>query len=180
MSVRNFACLKPPTSRRRFPETTTAARLCLHLNAKAGEAGMLSPRTCRECGATFTARRASADFCSAHCRVAWNNRRLRRGGQLYDLVMAWRFNRTEFAAAGAQSLLCRMAAAFKADDDRDRAGRQSWDDVAEFVNGMHISVQPLSASMSPAFGKRVPQNETWRQAQKAEFRCDRRAAPGAI
>jgi hypothetical protein len=61
---------------------------------------------------------------------AWNNRRLKRGGQLYDLVMAWRFNRAEIAAAGAQSLLCRMAAAFKAEDDRDRAGRQSWDDFA--------------------------------------------------
>jgi hypothetical protein len=89
-----------------------------------------SPRTCRECGAAFTARRASVDFCSAACRGALNNRRLKRGGQLYDLVMAWRFDRTAAAASGAQSLLCRMAAAFKAEDDRDRAGRPSWDDVA--------------------------------------------------
>lgn len=91
---------------------------------------MLSPRTCRECGTAILARRPTADFCSARCRGAWNNRRLKQGGQLYNLVMAWRFDRTAAAASGAQSLLCRMAAAFKADDERDRAGRPSWDDVA--------------------------------------------------
>jgi hypothetical protein len=91
---------------------------------------MASNRHCRECNAEFLAQRDTREFCSPRCRGAFNNRRLRRGGQFYDLVMEWRFRRTADAAAGAQSLLCRMAAAFKAEDDRDRAGRQSWDDVA--------------------------------------------------
>ena len=90
---------------------------------------MASAATCRECGGVFASRRATAEFCSATCRSVFNNRRLRRGGQLYDLVMAWRFNRTDAEASGAQSLLCRMAAAFKAEDDRERAGRQSWNAV---------------------------------------------------
>jgi len=86
-------------------------------------------KPCRECGANFAARRGTREFCSPICRGAFNNRRLRRGGHLYDLVMAWRFDRTGVAAEGAQSLLCRMAAAFKAEDDRERPGLQSWDDV---------------------------------------------------
>lgn len=84
---------------------------------------------CRECGIGFEARRASTEFCSAACRRVFNNRRLLRGGQLYDLVMEWRHRRTAAAAAGAQTLLCRMAAAFKAQDDRERDGRLSWNDV---------------------------------------------------
>jgi hypothetical protein len=88
-------------------------------------------KPCRECGEMiFAAQRGTREFCSSLCRSMFNNRRLRRGGQFYDLVMEWRFRMTADTPTGAQSLLCRMAAAFKAEDDRDRAGRQSWDDVA--------------------------------------------------
>jgi hypothetical protein len=88
---------------------------------------------CRECGRSFKSRRAGREFCSPGCRSAFNNRRLRRGGQLYDLVMAWRYSRTAPAAAGALSLLCRMAAAFRQEDAIKRSGRQSWDDVVARV-----------------------------------------------
>ena len=53
------------------------------------------------------------------------------GAAFYDLVMASRFDRDAAKAAGAWSLLCRMAAAFKAEDDAERASRKSWDDAAK-------------------------------------------------
>jgi hypothetical protein len=82
-------------------------------------------RCCRECGHDFAARRATAEFCGEACRRAFHNRKAIRGAQLYDLFMALRYDRTRAAASGAFSLLCRMAAAFKAEDDR--AGKRSWD-----------------------------------------------------
>jgi hypothetical protein len=89
----------------------------------------MTSRCCRECGGGFSPKRDTREFCSPRCRAAFNNRRLRRGAHLYDLVMEWRFRRTAAAESGAQSLLCRMAAAFKAEDDLERPGLQSWDDV---------------------------------------------------
>jgi hypothetical protein len=43
--------------------------------------------------------------------------------------MAWRFERQLFENAGGRMLLGRLAAAFRAEDKRDRAGRKSWDDL---------------------------------------------------
>jgi hypothetical protein len=69
--------------------------------------------------------------------------------------MAWRFNRAEAVAVGVQSLLCRMAAAFKAEDDRERAGRQSWDNFSRVrdrnahleatVVGVNVAGNPRSS-----------------------------------
>jgi hypothetical protein len=84
---------------------------------------------CRECGIGFAAHRAGSFYCSAKCRSRFHNRRAQRGAELFDLFMAMRFDRASAEAAGAWSLMCRMAAAFKCEDDRERDGRQSWDDV---------------------------------------------------
>lgn len=92
---------------------------------------MTKAGTCRECGNGFEAQRASAGFCSTKCRAAYNNRRQRHGADLFDLVMSWRFDRVHAKAAGALSLLCRMAAAFRAEDKSERAGRKSWQSVSK-------------------------------------------------
>jgi hypothetical protein len=84
---------------------------------------------CRECGARFEAKRVSREFCSTKCRQIFHNRAAARGADLFHLFMAMRFDRAKAEAAGAWSLLCRMAAAFKLEDDHDRDGRTSWDDV---------------------------------------------------
>jgi hypothetical protein len=84
---------------------------------------------CRECGARFEAKRVSREFCCTKCRQTFHNRAASRGADLFHLFMAMRFDRANAEVAGAWSLLCRMAAAFKAEDDRDRAGRVSWDEI---------------------------------------------------
>jgi hypothetical protein len=92
-----------------------------HASARAG--------ACRECGAAFPIQRHGREFCGATCRRSFHNRKQLRGAQLYDLVMAVRFERPRAEELGAWSMLCRSAASYKAADDRDRAGRRSWDGI---------------------------------------------------
>lgn len=81
---------------------------------------------CAECGAAFTPRRLEGVFCSARCRKAFNNRRMQRGAELYDLVMAWRFEREEAAQRGVLKRIARLASDFRERDHDERAGRKSW------------------------------------------------------
>jgi endogenous inhibitor of DNA gyrase (YacG/DUF329 family) len=90
----------------------------------------LKRRTCRECGAHFQAQRVSREFCCTKCRQIFHNRAASRAAEIFHVLMAMRFDRANAKAAGAWSLLCRMAAAFKAEDDRARPGRRpSWDGI---------------------------------------------------
>lgn len=125
---------RPAHSARRPLQKRRRARLRVRVNAKTrgtvgGRAG-----SCRECAAPFMARRATREFCSEVCRTTFHNRRLRRGAELYDAVMAWRFDRDEANNAGALNLICRMAGNFRAEDERIRAGRPSWDPIAKIKN----------------------------------------------
>lgn len=86
---------------------------------------------CRECGAPVD--RDDALFCSGVCRQAFNNRRLQRGAQLYDLFMALRFNRPLASSLGLWSILCRLASEWRSLDQVERAGRQSWQDPRRFL-----------------------------------------------
>lgn len=82
---------------------------------------------CRECDAQLSNRQT--DFCGATCRAIFHNRRSRRGAEILDLALAWRFDRRRAAQAKALTLLCRALAQFRAEDIRERGGRPSWDDV---------------------------------------------------
>lgn len=85
---------------------------------------------CSECGEGFSSSRRSQQFCSAICRKAFHNRRMRRGVDCYDLIMSLRFDRQSAKDEGAWTLLSRMAAEFRRLDVRDREGRRSWEPVA--------------------------------------------------
>ena len=64
---------------------------------------------CAECGTTFEAKRDHAAFCSDACRKAFNNRRMTRGAELYDLFMAVRYERGLAKVMGLWSVICRAA-----------------------------------------------------------------------
>lgn len=76
---------------------------------------------CRECGMPNPGKGA---FCTDRCRTAWHNRRKARGAELYDFVMAWRFERGE---ADTMAMLARLASAYRDADNHVRDGRKSWD-----------------------------------------------------
>lgn len=83
---------------------------------------------CRECGGIYQTRRASREFCCTAHRQAFHNRRMMQGKQLIDLVIAWRFDRADFKAAGGLTALCRMISKIKTENDCDRKGNiRIWD-----------------------------------------------------
>jgi predicted nucleic acid-binding Zn ribbon protein len=90
-------------------------------------------RVCQECGSALTGMKPGARFCTAKCRLSFNNRRLQRGAELYDLFMAMRYDRAAAQEAGAWSMLCRMAQQMRDDDFRERGGRKSWQPAARVL-----------------------------------------------
>lgn len=95
--------------------------------------GLGHPCTCLECGSPYTPRQADAEFCSPPCRKAWNNRRLVRGAELYDLVMALRWDRAVATGLHVFTVLSRMAAGFRREDLEQRGGRRSWAPPARII-----------------------------------------------
>lgn len=64
-------------------------------------------------------------FCGQPCRLKFNNRRLQRGAELYDLFMSMRYDREAAKRLGVWALMCRMAQQMREDDFKDRGGRKS-------------------------------------------------------
>lgn len=92
-------------------------------------ARVLKVHACLECGGEFSAHPTlakHAEFCSPACRKAFNNRRMVRGAELYDLIMALRCDRKAATAFKVWKMICRMISDFRSEDDRERAGRHSW------------------------------------------------------
>ena len=79
-------------------------------------------RICKFCGGTFECLADSPrEFGCDTCRTSLIKLRQSRGLQIIDLVMEWRFDRSQTEALGR---LCMLAGQFR---DEDRAvGRPSW------------------------------------------------------
>lgn len=93
---------------------------------------------CKECGTPLTASRRPKTFCSTKCRQASNNRRMERGGQLYDLFMSMRFEREKATDLGLWAIMCRMASAMRDEDNRERDGRKSWQPVSAALERLPV------------------------------------------
>lgn len=89
---------------------------------------------CRECGGPHAPARAGGEFCGSACRMAWNNRRAARGAELYDLLMACRYERPRAAALKLWRFVWRLAAQYRAEDFDQRDGRPSWRDPRKVVD----------------------------------------------
>lgn len=83
---------------------------------------------CLECGEPFVNGGVGPvkEFCCQHCRQRWNNRRLQRGAELYDLYMAHRFDRRVAKCLGVFQAINRLASDFRREDGQRRAMRRSW------------------------------------------------------
>src|SRR3546814_15414616 len=77
-------------------------------------------RVCLECCQTYEVTKGWQRFCSRSCRGTFHRRREKRGAEMYDLVMAWRFDRKD-TGPKALKILCEMAATFR--DEDKTAGR---------------------------------------------------------
>jgi hypothetical protein len=94
----------------------------------------LFSKTCTECGCEFTTPKADAGFCAPSCRMAWHNRRRDRGAELYDIIMAQRFDR-QGAKGGLgekqmRAIVDRLVMQYNIADKELRGGRLSFDPTA--------------------------------------------------
>ena len=100
---------------------------------------------CQECGEPFTAKKHHAKFCSTSCRKTWNNRRAMRGAQLYDAVMAMRYDRKKAKVLGIDwTFVCRMAEMWHNQDNRNEPCGKSYKnphdlkrEISAVVNARH-------------------------------------------
>jgi hypothetical protein len=82
---------------------------------------------CLECGNALTAsRQPERLFCSTVCRQAFNNRRMQRGAELYDLFRALRRERAEAKQLNIWTQICRLELAWQMEDEKTRQGRKSY------------------------------------------------------
>lgn len=89
---------------------------------------------CLECGKAIAATQTAGNrkFCCTPCRTRFNRRRQVRGAQLYDFFMAQRYERDRAAHLGIdRTFLARIGEMFRAEDNEQRDGRQSWQDPAD-------------------------------------------------
>ncbi|AID30837.1 transcriptional regulator [Mesorhizobium huakuii 7653R] len=84
---------------------------------------------CHECGGAAPAK---ARFCSPAHRQAFNNRRLQRGAEIYDLFMAHRFDRKKAQELRVLQAMNRMASLWNEEDKA--AGRRSFRDTREVLD----------------------------------------------
>lgn len=81
---------------------------------------------CLECGKLWNDRKAGRQFCCTTCRMAFNNRRMKRGAELYDLFRAMRRERDQAKALGLWSEMCRLELRWHQEDEATRPGRRSY------------------------------------------------------
>ncbi len=88
---------------------------------------MISPaRTCQECGLPVSGARRGKAFCSTHCRQRFNNRRMQRGAEIYDLFRALRRERDTAKQLNLWTQLCRLELMWQQEDEKQRPGRRSY------------------------------------------------------
>lgn len=80
--------------------------------------------TCPECGNAISG--GPRLFCSPACRQSFNNRRMQRGAELYDLFRALRRERGKAKDLNLWTLMCRLEKQWQDEDDAQRPGRRSY------------------------------------------------------
>ena len=87
---------------------------------------MTKLHNCLECGSPLTARRAGQEFCKPSCRQTFNNRRMQRGAELYDLFRALRRERAGAKDMNLWTEICRLELQWQIEDEAKRPGRRSY------------------------------------------------------
>ncbi len=81
---------------------------------------------CLECDNRIENAREGQLFCSPAHRQIFNNRRMQRGAELYDLFRALRRERAEAKRLNLWTQICKLERHWQDEDERDRPGRKSY------------------------------------------------------
>lgn len=87
---------------------------------------MTAPCRCQECDNHITDPQHGKTFCSRGCRQVFNNRRMKRGAELYDLFRALRRERSKAKALNLWTQICRLELEWQMQDEAQRPGRKSY------------------------------------------------------
>ncbi|MFN3549265.1 MAG: transcriptional regulator [Mesorhizobium sp.] len=90
---------------------------------------------CLECGDPFPRGLRPAEFCGRKCVQSWNNRRMTRGAEIYDLIMTIRYDRQRATLFKVWRTINRLAALFREQDRAERANRRSWRRIEAIRDG---------------------------------------------
>lgn len=106
--------------------------------------------TCLECGNRISEAGKPKMFCSGPCRQTFNNRRMQRGAQLYDLFMALRYERAAATDRGIWAIMCRVAMDFRREDEAQRAGRKSWQSMSAALDRLPLTTKASDVTIMRA------------------------------
>ncbi|QND53450.1 hypothetical protein HB779_17315 [Phyllobacterium sp. 628] len=81
---------------------------------------------CQECGNHISDHRDGKLFCSTVCRQSFNNRRMKRGAELYDLFRALRRERSDAKQLNIWTEMCRLEKQWNDQDVLERPDRKSY------------------------------------------------------
>lgn len=71
-----------------------------------------------------------------------------RGRELYHLFMAWRYERALAKKLGLFAIMCRMAMLWRAEDKRERQGRNSWQRPGRITSKLPVVMQSTDTYQS--------------------------------
>lgn len=111
---------------------------------------------CLECGIALSGERSTKAFCSTQHRLAFNNRRTKRGAEIYDLFRAIRRERREAKQLGLWTEMCRLELRWQEEDERERPGRRSY-------------MPPQTALMNLKYTGRLMMGEIVAQGKKGNW-----------
>lgn len=118
-------------------------------------------RLCKECGGPVKPSRQRPVFCCGPCRQRFNNRRLERGAQLYDLFMSMRYECDKASDLGVWAIMCRMAKDYREEDEREREGRKSWQPASVVLDRLPTVMRSKDVTiMRDGTGRGVIRNQS--------------------
>lgn len=89
-------------------------------------------RHCAECDKAFQTAYFDKEFCCTPCRQKFNNRRIQRGGELYDLFRIMRRERDIAKAKGVWAEMCRLERQWNDEDN----GRKTWQSAEKALTNL--------------------------------------------
>ena len=104
-------------------------------------------RMCKEFGGPIKPSRQRPMFCCQACRLRFNNRRLERGAQIYDLFMSMRYERGLAKLKGVWAIMCRLAMTWREEDMIHREGRKSWQNVTAVIERLPSVIQTTDVTI---------------------------------
>lgn len=93
--------------------------------------------SCLECASPLAPSKRERRFCSSICKSTFNNRRLRRGAEIYDLFRAMRRDRKLASELDIWTEMCRLDTLWEDEDRAENRVAKSYKPPAMALADLH-------------------------------------------